>query len=119
MNRLRQLLGPWLAALLLLQGVAVSAAPIAAAAPAAHTATEAAPPCHGQAPANPAPSDAASCCGDQCADMTHCLLGHLAVASRFELSELRAPDERAIRPVFPVIAPAPPVLLRPPIRLHG
>ncbi len=106
---------------LLVQGVAVSAAPVFG--PDLATMTmDSDIPCHGQMDdqaVSQAVSNPASCCDADCPDMTSCMLGHLAIAAHFQLTTLHSPD--AVPHMIParIITHSPPSLLRPPITLHG
>lgn len=117
----RTLLSVLLGLVLLLQGFALSAAPLGL--PDAEMTQAAAdtPPCHGaQPPQTDADGSTLSCCDADCPDMTRCALGHFAAAPqpaapgahapvtpRPEASAIVAPERRAAS------------LLRPPITFHG
>ncbi|MGH8458602.1 MAG: hypothetical protein ACRESV_04575 [Nevskiales bacterium] len=120
MKRHRTLLSVLLGLVLLVQGVAVSAAPLAMFSESGQTTVSmnADMPCHGQMD-DQAVTDPASCCDADCPDMTSCMLGHLAFANTVHASTPHSPDEfQQLIPVR-VITRAPSSLLRPPITLHG
>lgn len=122
MNQIRTLLSMFLGLVLLVQGLAVSAAPrVSLAEDAAKVSAMAELPCHGQMAASldetgePQPS----CCDENCPDMTTCVLGHLASAAVVSLDLMRpAPAEHGFTPVIAVSRRAA-SLLRPPIALHA
>lgn len=119
MKRYRTLLSVLLGLVLLLQGLAVSAAPyIAAAAPAeAEMAMDM--PCHGQMSEKAGKQDR-SCCSSTCPDMTTCALGHLA-ASVSVIFEALSPVTHAEHSftLIGAVSTSPTTLLRPPISLHS
>ncbi|SFF66835.1 hypothetical protein SAMN04488120_12112 [Fontimonas thermophila] len=119
MNRLRTGLSVLMGLVLLLQGLAVSAAPHARRAEVtAALAAAADPPCHRQkAPAKAEPP--ASCCDEDCPHMARCLLGQLAPAVTLCMSvPPPARTEPGAASLFST-SPLPRALLRPPIPLHG
>ncbi|HEY1077177.1 MAG TPA: hypothetical protein VGE51_10855 [Fontimonas sp.] len=121
MRRTRTLLSVLLGLMLLVQGVAVSAAPYENFADAASTQLAAPqdPPCHGGMSGESAPQHP-SCCDASCPDMTSCALGHLATAiDRFALA--LPPATPTVQRPTPVQAASGPLAtpLRPPISLHG
>jgi hypothetical protein len=121
MQRHRTLVSLLLGLILLVQGYAVSAAPVAQVRAAAMTgmAAMADMPCHAKM-AKGSAKQMPPCCNADCPDMTTCMLGHLAVT---------APASQL--PPLPDVAPSswlpPPAKLaqqsspvfRPPITLHG
>lgn len=122
MNYCRTLLSVLLGLVLLVQGLAVSAAPHAspmdtvASLPAtAHM------PCHAQN-ADAADTQAAakpSCCDASCPDMTSCALGHMAVSAPTGIAPLPAnaaeyPVPASVLVSHPLRSP-----LRPPIAIHA
>lgn len=120
MKRYRTGLSVLLGLVLLVQGVAVSAAPYAMLFdpdPVA-MAMDDDMPCHGQAD-DQSVNDPASCCDADCPDMTSCMLGHLAPGAHFQLTTLHSPDELPGLVPIRIITRSPPALLRPPITLHG
>jgi hypothetical protein len=120
MKRHRTVLSVLLGLVLLVQGVAVAAAPYAMfidSDPAAMT-MDADMPCHGQAD-DQAVNDPASCCDADCPDMTSCMLGHLAINTSFQLTTVHSPDTAPHLAPVRVISHSPPTLLRPPITLHS
>ncbi|HXG28515.1 MAG TPA: hypothetical protein VNJ47_06690 [Nevskiales bacterium] len=118
MKRLRKALSLLLGAVLLVQGYALSAAPLPAdtSKPVASLAADM--PCHGAADQTADNADAA-CCGSDCPDMTACLLGQLAVTACFAFEPSRAPGERPDAGPSTLLIQPPAALLRPPIALHG
>ncbi len=120
MKRYRTLLSVLLGLVLLVQGVAVAAAPYAMlfdADPVVMT-MDADMPCHGQA-ASDSEQSGSSCCDAVCPDMTSCMLGHLAINASFQLTTVHSPGELPGLIPVRIIAQSPPSLLRPPITLHG
>lgn len=122
MNRHRTWLSVLLGAVLLAQGLAVSAAPHAATAAAGEadgTAMAHMMPCHGQSEPAPQAAPAGPCCDADCPDMSHCALGHLACTCA--VSVIVPPPARAERGFAPAgVALRPPAaLLRPPIIVHA
>lgn len=121
----RARLAALLAALMLLQGVAVASVPVMvspAEASAAVEAVTALPPCHGDAAvdaAPPAPEDAHGCCDASCPNMTTCLLGAYAPAALPALGLITAAVEAPLPRIAPLLLPPPRARLRPPIVLHG
>jgi hypothetical protein len=120
MTRLRAALNLLVGLVLLVQGFAVAAAPLAAVSDNGSvqtTAATSAMPCHGdQTPDGPAHP---SCCDEACPDMTSCALGHLAVTPLLRL-EVAAPSHDFIAATVPVPATfTPQSRLRPPIVLFA
>lgn len=128
MRRYRTSLSVLLGLVLLVQGVAVSAAqcemfmdkPV----PVEMTGAASGMPCHGQAgeashDTTAATQDTQSCCGDDCPNMASCMLGHLAPGASFQMSTEHQPD--ALPRLVPacLVVHSPTSLLRPPIALHG
>lgn len=105
---------------LLVQGVAVSAAIPAAISESTSPAItmDADMPCHGQAE-DAAGQDNSSCCDADCPDMTSCMLGQLAINANFQLTTLHVPDQVPQLKSLRFINRASPTHLRPPISLHG
>ena len=120
MKRNRTWLSVLLGLALLVQGVAVAAAPYAmfSKSDAAAVAMDADMPCHGQME-DQAINDPASCCDADCPDMTSCMLGQLAITVSFQLTTVHSPDELPGLIPVRIIAQSPSSLLRPPITLHG
>lgn len=124
MNRYRTFLSVALGLVLLLQGLAVSAAPHVWAQERGSTVSVAATgmPCHAQAgdatDAQAAPLEG-PCCNAACPDMTSCALSHMAVSLPAAVTRLSAASVlfTGLEPV-PVSQP-PRSLLRPPIPLHA
>ncbi|MEW6168522.1 MAG: hypothetical protein AB1651_12625 [Pseudomonadota bacterium] len=123
MRRSRTLLSVLLGLVLLVQGLAVSAAPQAWSANegAGATAAAARPPCNMQtAEAAADPSETGhACCDASCPDMARCVLGHMAAAAT--LGALSLPSGTVAYPA-PAAAPVsqpPRSPLRPPIAIHG
>jgi hypothetical protein len=120
MKRHRTGLSLMLGLVLLVQGVAVSAAPSALfidADPVVMT-MDSDMPCHGQMD-DQAVNDSSSCCDADCPDMTSCMLGQLAINASFQLTTLYTPDAVPHLVPAPAIIRSPPTFLRPPITLHG
>jgi hypothetical protein len=124
MKRYRTGISVLLGLVLLVQGVAVSAAPCTmiheSAADAAVMTMDADMPCHGQE--EEVVAEAAndqSCCDIDCPNMGNCMLGHAAINASFLLTSVHSPDAVPSQAPVPVIAQAPVSLLRPPISFHG
>lgn len=121
MKRFRTLLSVLLGLVLLLQGLAVSAAPYAKMAdPAeAEMAMDMEMPCHGQM-SDKAGTQKRSCCNSTCPDMTTCALGHIA-ASIDVMTVALSPAAYAEHSFTAVHAATRSLTtpLRPPISLHG
>jgi hypothetical protein len=119
MKRHRMWLSLLLGLVLLVQGVAVSAAPdIASKSDTVAMTVGADMPCHGQM-GDQASNDSASCCDAQCPDMTSCMLGHLALIAHFQLTTPHAPAELPGLIPIRILTRFPSSPLRPPIALHG
>jgi hypothetical protein len=121
MKRHRTWLSVLLGLVLLVQGMAVAAAPYAmlfGSDPVAMT-MDADMPCHGQQAVSDSGQSGSSCCNADCPDMTSCMLGHLAINASFHLTTEHSPDEVLHLVPVRVISHSPPILLRPPITLHG
>jgi len=118
MKSLRPLLSAVFGLALLVQGLAVAAAPYALAAHAA-AAQESAPaemPCH-ETTQHPAGSHA--CCGSDCPDMTSCALGHLAAAPAVRMQLAPVHSTVVAAPARSAESVPPSSRLRPPIVLHA
>ena len=116
MNKLRPLLSAVLALGLLAQGFSAAAS---VGMPAADEASAAAEqmPCHGDAQDKAAKS--CPCCDNDCAGMTGCMLGHLAVAPRTTLQLIPTAQSVVVASPRAIRAGFTPSLLRPPIPLHA
>jgi hypothetical protein len=125
MKRHRTGISVLLGLVLLVQGVAVSAAPCSM----VHETPDAASvmtmdadmPCHGQADESVVAEVAndLSCCDIDCPNMGNCMLGHAAINASFALTSEHSPDAVPSQVPVQVIAQAPVSLLRPPISFHG
>lgn len=121
MKRYRTLLTVLLGLVLLLQGLAVSAAPYAKVAdPAeAEMAMDMEMPCHGQM-SEKSGKQVRSCCSSTCPDMTTCALGHIVAA--IDVMTVTLPPAAHAEHGFTVVHTTSQSLttpLRPPISLHG
>ena len=115
MKALRPALHALVALSLLVQGVAVAAAPLMAPKPAAEARAMADMPCHGQEQASKttAPCD---CCDGTCMDMAHCAFAHVAAVLPSAGLALAAVREGAIAAPTPFAESVTlPSRLRPPI----
>ena len=113
--KMRRFLSAILGLMLLAQGVVAAAAPLALVPPGTGTQELAAGmPCPGTAQQPAAGTD--PCCDTDCAGMTGCALGHLAVAHVATFAPVRAAQAVAVA-VLPPPAEAVtlPIPLRPPI----
>ncbi len=126
MKRDRKSLSLLLGLVLMVQGVAVSAAPCTMTHEAPDAATsvsmDADMPCHGQkdeAPAAATSNADLSCCGSDCPNMGNCMLGHAAINPGFLMTTDHSPDVAPRLVPVRVISLSPSSLLRPPISLHG
>ena len=117
MTKQRPFLQAFLGLMLWVQGVAIAATPLPAAAAAEPAAaTSSAMPCHGQIVAKAAPCD---CCDGDCDNMVGCAVGSFA-AQPAALLQAEAPGyivvaARASSPLAAVV----PLRLRPPITSHA
>ena len=100
----------------LIQGIAAFAGPATQAQP-EHAPISAEMPCHGK-PA-PADQDHGSCCGPDCPNMVGCLLVHIAMAADAAFVTPHSPAEVPLLVTPRATSLDPPLLLRPPITLHG
>lgn len=128
MQRNRTLLSLVLGLALLVQGVSAAAVSCVAhaepAAPVEATIAQGELPCHGESAAPGAghettQADDSGCCGIECPNMATCAPGHAAVGYGFPLNVAYAPDAISHRVSTRPVSQLPPVLLRPPIVLHG
>ena len=122
MKRHRTLLSVVLGLVLLVQGVAVAAAPydlVTDSDPVAMT-MDSGMPCHEQGQkADDAAQGGSSCCDADCPDMTSCMLSHVAINASFQLVTAHSPDVVPGLVPVRVLTHSPPTLLRPPITLHS
>lgn len=110
MATLRPLLAAALGLMLCVQGVAIAAAPIAAAD--ADSAMEI--PCHDGAAAS-----AADCCDADCPDLAGCFLGHFAGAPAAGTAASPSPRSLAAARGWSPKTAVSPLPLRPPITAHA
>ena len=114
MEKLRPFLAAILGLTLWVQGVAIAAAPVAAA-DAADSAMEM--PCHGDEAPSQLPCD---CCDGGCADMAGCVIGHFFAAAPAVPAPLAAAPHAAIAPRCWSLKTAVLSLpVRPPIATHA
>lgn len=120
MKRFRTLLSVLLGLVLLLQGLAVSAAPHAKMADVAKAelTVKTDMPCHTQK-ADPAGQQDRSCCNADCPDMTSCALSHIATMAVMPLALPRAARAEPTFTQARAVAPTLTSPLRPPITSHG
>lgn len=119
MKRYRTLLSVLLGLVLLLQGLAVSAAPYPKVPDPVEAEMAMEMPCHGQM-SEKSGKQQRSCCDSTCPDMTTCALGHI-VATIEILTVTGSPATHA-EPRFTIAQATTRALttpLRPPISLHG
>lgn len=105
--------------LLLLQALAVAAAPISGDGSDDHGAAMTMSPCHGDANASDTATAAADCCDADCPHMAACALGHLAAATPMVASLARPATAATVVSVDRLILRPPTPQLRPPIVSHG
>lgn len=118
-----------LGVVLLVQGVAVSAAQCdmdsERSIPAAMSGDDSGMPCHGTAGEQAGAEQSSkaqgglSCCDEDCPNMASCMLGHVAINTAFILDTSHSPEMISRPVVAGAIIHSPPSLLRPPISLHG
>lgn len=118
MRRYRTVLSLLLGWVFLIQGLAVSAAPLALPEPAALAASAEAP-CHGDMAATDSDSADMPCCDDSCPDMTHCVLAQPAVLPQAGVAIERPQTSPHAGPLLQASSHPRSGLLRPPIALHA
>ena len=112
MPKLRPLLAAFLGLTLSVQGLAIAAAPVAAADEPASAAAAAEMPCHGDEAPAVSPCD---CCDGDCTNMTGCVVGSFVGAATVVVPA-DAPVQAAIATyAWPVKTASSPLPLRPPI----
>ncbi|ULQ46652.1 hypothetical protein JN531_016345 [Flagellatimonas centrodinii] len=105
--------------LLLLQALAVAAAPISGDGADDGDTPMTMSPCHGDANASGDTPAAAECCDADCPHMAACALGHLAAATPMVASLARPATAATVVSVDRLILRPPTPQLRPPIVSHG